>query len=333
MVNVSPDIFMEAAMAYQKTAAMKAAIDLKLFTAIGSAARSAEEIASRTSASARGIRILCDYLVVQCFLKKTGQQYELTPVSQAFLDSRSPSYMGGVIEFVAAPELMRLFLEDPASFVRKGGSPGLSHLASDHPMWVTFAKAMVPLMAPSAAAIAVEVGAWPTKPRKVLDIAAGHGVFGIAVARAAPDAQIVAVDWDRVLAVARENAAKADITNRYRTMAGSAFEIDWGTGYDLVLLTNFLHHFNPDTCVALLQKVRRSLTPQGKTLAVEFVPNEDRVSPPMPAAFAFTMLGSTPSGNAFTLSELTEMGRAAGFKRVTVSALPPTPQSLVAFET
>jgi hypothetical protein len=67
-------------------------------------------------------------------------------------------------------------------------------------------------------------------------------------------------------------------------------------------------------------------------LAVEFVPNEDRVSPPFPAMFAFMMLGSTPSGDAYTAREFEQMGRAAGFERVRVDPLPPTPQSLVTFE-
>ncbi len=68
--------------------------------------------------------------------------------------------------------------------------------------------------------------------------------------------------------------------------------MDWGSGYDLVLLTNSLHHFDQETCVGLLKRARKSLGEKGRVLAVEFVPNEDRVSPPFPAMFSSMMLGS-----------------------------------------
>jgi cyclopropane fatty-acyl-phospholipid synthase-like methyltransferase len=140
------------------------------------------------------------------------------------------------------------------------------------------------------------------------------------------------MDWQAVLEAARENAAQAGLSDRYRTLPGSAFDVDWGTGYDLVLLANFLHHFDRDACVGLLRKARRSLSDAGRVLAVEFVPNEDRVSPPFPAMFSFMMLASTSGGEAFTAREFEEMGRAAGFARVDVRPLPPSPQSLVLFE-
>jgi CheY-like chemotaxis protein len=125
---------------------------------------------------------------------------------------------------------------------------------------------------------------------------------------------------------------RSRVVDRYRTVPGSAFEVDWGSGYDLVLLTNFLHHFDQETCVGLLERARRSLGEGGRVLAVEFVPNEDRVSPPFPAMFAVMMLGSTPSGDAYAAREFEEMGRAAGFARIRVDPLPPSPQSLVTFE-
>ena len=190
----------------------------------------------------------------------------------------------------------------------------------------------MPFVAPCAEAIAAEVATWPTTPRKVLDIAAGHGMFGIAVANALLEAEIVAIDWEPVLVVARQNAEYAGIANRYRTIAGSAFDVDWGGDYDLVLLPNFLHHFDHATCVGLLEKVSQSLAPNGKILAVEFVPNEDRISPYVPAVFAFHMLAVTPGGDAFTAKELDAMAREARFKGATVTSIAGSPESLVTIE-
>lgn len=332
MSDVSPELFVDSVLSYMKTAAIKSAVGLNLFTEIASGADSAEVLAKKTGAAPRGLAILCDYLTVNGFLEKSGERYALTPSSQAFLDARSPAYMGRVVEFLASPEMIGLFLENPLSYVRQGGSEGLANVAPNNPIWVQFAKAMTAFMAPVAQGVAQHVAAWPQAPRRVLDIAAGHGLFGISVAQALPNAEITAVDWEGVLAVARKNAERGGVAARYRTIVGSAFEVDWGKDYDLVMLPNFLHHFDFETCAAFLKKVKGSLAPAGRAFAVEFVPDEDRISPHLPAIFSFVMLGSTPKGQAYTAAELDKMARAAGYKGASVIPLPPSPQSLVLFD-
>ncbi|MBM3459656.1 MAG: class I SAM-dependent methyltransferase, partial [Armatimonadetes bacterium] len=90
-------------------------------------------------------------------------------------------------------------------------------------------------------------------------------------------------------------------------------EADPGSNYDVVLLTNFLHHFAVPTCEQLLRRVHGWLKPEGVVVTLEFVPNEDRVSPPGPAAFSLVMLATTEAGDAYTFSELDSMFRNAGF--------------------
>ncbi|HWT60404.1 MAG TPA: class I SAM-dependent methyltransferase, partial [Rhizobium sp.] len=184
----------------------------------------------------------------------------------------------------------------------------------------------------SAKILADEISGLGKPFKKVLDIAAGPGLFGIEIAKALPSAEIVAVDWAAVLELSRQNAERAGVADRYRTIAGSAFDVDWGTDYDLVLLPNFLHHFDLPTCAGLLRKIIASLAGDGRIVAVDFVPNEDRVSPPFPAAFSWEMLAGTPAGQAYTQNELTEMARLAGLTGVTVKPMPPTPASLILFE-
>ena len=154
-------------------------------------------------------------------------------------------------------------------------------------------------------------------------------MFGIEIAKQNPQAHVTGLDWAPVLRVALENARKAGVQDRYDMLAGSAFEVDFGGPYDTVLLTNFLHHFDVDTCVGLLKKVRGSLKPGGCAATLEFVPNEDRVSPPMPAAFSMTMLASTAAGDAYTFGDLSEMHSRAGFSSIKAHPVAMSPHTVV----
>jgi len=328
--QLSPQLFFETVNAYQRTEALKAAVELDLFSAMGEGKQTAQELARRCNTSERGMRILCDYLVVVGFLTKQADRYTLTPESAMFLDRRSPGYMGGAIEFLLSPMLTDHF-KDLAANVRKGGTVMTEEgtLAPEHPVWVRFARAMAPMMGLPAQLMAGLVAGTSSQKMKVLDLAAGHGLFGINVAQQNPNAEVVAVDWPNVLEVAKENAEAAGVSGRYKTIAGSAFDVEYGTGYNLVLLTNFLHHFDTATCEKLLKRVSAALAQDGRAATLEFVPNEDRISPPTAAAFSLMMLGSTPSGDAYTFSELDRMFRNAGFRRNEIHPLPPTFQQVV----
>ena len=312
----SPQLFFQTANAYQRSHALKAAVELDLFTAIAEGKDTVQALAKRCGVAERGVRILADYLTIQGFLIKEGNRYKLTPDSAVFLDRKSPAYMGSVLDFLHAPKFTEAF-QDLTEAVRKGGTVAgeSGTVAPEHPLWVEFAKSMIPMMAQSAGEIARLVSQTQPGVKKVLDIAAGHGLFWIEIAKACPDAQIVALDWPNVLTVAQDFARQAGIHSRYRTIAGDAFQQDFGTGYDLVLLTNFLHHFSPSTCETLLRKIHRCLAPGGRVITLEFVPNDDRVTPPPVAEFALIMLATTPDGDAYTLKEYEQMFHAAGFAR------------------
>jgi SAM-dependent methyltransferase len=316
--------------AYQETEALRAAIQLDLFTAIDEGAGDARSIAARCHASPRGVRILCDYLTIIGFLTKQDETYRLTADTAFFLSRKSPANITSTIGFLHEARLRERFA-DLADSVRKGGTAldASGIMAADHPIWVEFARSMAPLMTMPAQMITQVLNASEREQWKVLDIAAGHGMFGIMLARTNPNAQIYAVDWEKVLEVAHQNAIRAGVSARYHTIPGSAFDVDFGNGYDVVLLTNFLHHFSPATNETLLRKVHAALKPGGRAVTLEFVPNDDRVSPPGAAAFSLMMLGGTAEGDAYTFAELDTMFRKAGFAGNERHALPGGFQSLV----
>jgi SAM-dependent methyltransferase len=326
----SAEIVFDTLYAFQRSAALKSAIDLDVFTVIDGGDETASAMATRCGASERGLRILCDYLSTLGLLTKSDGTYHLTPESASFLSKRSPAYLGTAARFLLRPELRRNF-EDLTEAVRRGGVPpsGNDSVAGENPIWVEFARSMGPMMAPAAHAIADLVAG--TDALKVLDIAAGHGLFGITIAQRNPLAEIVAADWPTVLAVASEHARSAKVQDRYRTLPGDAFKVDFPGDFDVALVTNFLHHFDPLTCTTFLKKVYAALRPGGRVVVLEFVPNPDRVSPPIPARFSLAMLAGTPSGDAYTLAELQGQLQGAGFRDVSAHALP-TPETVLLAE-
>ena len=316
--------------AYQRSAALRAAIDLDLFTSIGNGAATSDELAAQTGAAARGLRILCDYLSVIGFLTKAGDAYRLTLTSAVFLNGKSPACMASAARFLNAPKLMAGFANFTDT-VRRGGTQlgtgGVNE--AEFSEWVTFAESMTPLMLNSRSAIAGLCSQTNGRGIRVLDVAAGHGLFGIAVAGSVRNAEITAQDWPNVLQVALRNAKQAGIENRYRLLPGNVFDVDLGEGYDVILLTNLLHHFDKASCTQILKKIHRALSDDGRLINLEFVPNEDRVTPPIPATFSLMMLGLTSAGDAYTAREHEEMLADAGFDKPAVIPVAQAPQTLL----
>ena len=329
-VPPNPGLVFDMLNAHQRTAALKTAIELDLFRAVGEGPGDVASIARHCSASERGTRILCDFLTLNGVLTKEHGCYRHSPTSAAFLDPRSPSSVASIAQFLGNPA-MREPYDNLTEIVRTGHTvlPGEGSVEPENPIWVQFAETMAPMMVPLAAPLAQLVLEGRSGPMTVLDIAAGHGLFGIEIAKQNSEARITGQDWGAVLRVALDNARKAGVDARYDTLPGSAFDVDFGGPFDAVLLTNFLHHFDPPTCVSLLKKVRGVLRPGARAATLEFVPNEDRVSPPIPAAFSMVMLASTATGDAYPLSELKAMYQEAGFSGVTAHPIPMSAHTVV----
>jgi hypothetical protein len=211
----SPVLFFDTINAYQRTEALRAAIELDLFTRIAAGARTAEQLATACQASPRGIRILANYLTTLGFLRKGDEQYELTGDVEVFLNRKSPAYLGGTLEFLLTPQLKESFQQLTAA-VRRGGTATSDEgtVSHDNPIWVAFARAMAPMMHLPARMLVDLVGGDRERPIRVLDVAAGHGIFGVSIAERYPHAHITVPDWPNVLAVAMEYAKQAGVAER-----------------------------------------------------------------------------------------------------------------------
>lgn len=326
MSEPNPGLIWDTITAHQRSAALKAGVDLGVFNALGEGPLTAAELATKASVPERGMRILCDYLAIHDLIGKTGNRFAHTPTSAAFLDIRSPASMAPTLPFMMNDKIMSAF-RSLTETIRQGSTVLKEPLAGEEVSeWVTFARSMQPMMANSAEFIADMVMQNGT-PTKVLDIAASHGLFGFAVARRAQGCQLVVQDFPSVLEVTSENARAAGIP--ITLLPGSAFTADLGTGYDAVLVTNLFHHFSMEDNIQLMKRFHAAMRPGARMMVLEFVPNADRLTPPAAASFSMMMLGNTTSGDAYTMAEYGQMLDAAGFGAREVMDVPMSAQQLI----
>ncbi len=263
-------------------------------------------------------------------LHKHGDRYELTADAKVFLDRKSPAYLGGAVSFMLAPEMKESFHQLTAA-VRRGGTAISDEgtVSHDNPIWVEFARAMAPMMQMPA-----RVAGGPGRRRYRATAARARCRCGARVVWHHDRGSLSPGPRHRTRLAQcaggrKENARRAGVAERHALRPGSAFDVDWGGPYDIVLLTNFLHHFDLPTCEQLAAKAYAALAPGGRALTLEFIPEPDRITPPSTANFALVMLATTAHGDAYTFAELDATFARAGFVRSEFHALPPTTQQAV----
>lgn len=323
--------FFDAALSYLRTAAMIAAVKLRLFEHVGTEGKTIAALAQLTGSDPRGIRILCEAMQAMGFLELENDVFRMSAQMKSLVGSPASDSLLGTIQYLAGPELVRQIMFDPESYVRSGGRKEDSVLAVDHAVWDVFARSMVPLAQFTAKRLVNYIRASRLTPAVVLDIAAGHGYYGIEIGAAFPDARVTGLDWPEVIRHAAQNARENGLGDRYTALAGSAFTAEWGGPYDTILMVNFLHHFGTDEIVTLLQRAREYLAPDGQIHIVDFIPG--RSGPDQfQSLFSFWMLATTPGGEAHSMQAIGELAEQSGFRVVAEQALKPTNQSVISLQ-
>ena len=163
-------------------------------------------------------------------------------------------------------------------------------------------------------------------PFPVLDIGAGSGVWGIALAQQSPHVKILAVDWPKVLEVTKRMVERHGLAERLQTSPGDLLEADFGRGHFLATIGHVLHSEGRERSRRLLKKVYDALAPGGTVAIAEFMPNDDRTGPPNALIFTVNMLVHTTEGDTFTFKEMSAWLREAGFRNPRLLDAPaPSP--------
>jgi len=324
---VTPERIMQFAWGYTPPLILEAAIRHRVFDVLDAGPKTLKETAAATGASERGLRIIMNALVGLNFLAKTdGQRYALTPESEAFLVSTKPAFHGGFLKHTSQ-QLIPHWLQ--LNEVVRTGKPATSvnQEGAGSDFFQQFVADIFPLSYPAAMTLAkhLALGNSGTEVR-VLDIAAGSGVWGIALAQTSERVTVTAVDWIGVLPATQAMVARFGLTSRFRFVDGDLNSVDFGQGHTIATLGHILHSEGETRSKALLQKVFGALAPGGTIAIAEFLVNADRTGPVMPLLFAGNMLVNTDEGDTFSFEEISGWLSEAGFTNARLLEVPgPSP--------
>jgi C-methyltransferase len=324
--NLDPTPILQMLQANQVTAVLQTAINLGIFAALADGPRTADAVAAKIECPAHTTGIVLDALSLHGLVSRRGPSYELTPLTRAFLVPGGPSYLGDLANIFASPVLWE-GMSRMTEAVRTGGSV-LSQPAEtpSHPFWETFARSSAGLAFPAAAALAAQVAPLVAERKRlrVLDVAAGSGIYGHTLLRT-PGVEVTFLDWPNVLEETRAWAGRLGVDPaRTHYLPGSVFEADLGGPYDVIVASHIYHHFDRATCQRLTRRLAGALAPGGRLAVHDFVTGP-ALENPAATLFSLVMLVWTRSGKAYGLDDYAAWFMEAGLEKPIPHPLPGMP--------
>ena len=301
--------------AFQESRILLTAIELDLFEALGAGAGAAD-VATALGSDPRATEMLLNALAALGLVEKRGGVFRNTPETAQHFTRRSP-------DDVRMAMMHTVHLWDTWSTltecVRKGTTLGRRPAGTED--WTgAFIAAMHANASRRAMAVveAVDVAG----ARKMLDVGGGSGAYSIAFAQASPALRAEILDVGDVVPIARRHIAEAGLEDRVTVREGDLGSSDFGTGFDLVLISAICHMLSEDENRALVAKTHAALGAGGRMVISDFILDPDRDGPRMAAMFALNMLVGTRHGNTYTEAEYAAWMRDAGFSGIRRVALP-----------
>ena len=307
---------MRLANAFSESQTLLAANDLDVFTVIGSAGRTADEVARRCQADPEGMFLLLNALVGLGLLTLRIERYYNTRLARRHLDRRSPEAISNLLWLLG--HHWKDWTDIPHAI--RHGRPGWDPITETSEFRRRFSLAMhersFMLAEPTVATFRL-----PPKTRRFLDLGGGPGSYAIALVKCYPRAQGVVLD--QTVTVARQLIRKHRLQHRLQVRQGSLFTADLGSGYDAVLVANVIHDFNEKENRILLKRVLEALRPGGKVFIVEFFLGDSLTRPAKASVFSVMMYKFTASGRCYSWKETEGWLRELGFGRFTHHSVTP----------
>jgi len=315
--GVLPDDLNRTLRGFQESRVLLTAVELDLFTAVGSGA-SAAEVAARVHSDPRATEMLLNALVAMGWLLKQGSSYGNSPATAKHFVAGSAD--DGRAATLHLAHLWRTW-STLTDCVRAGTSVHHQEIAERGEDWTQAFIAAMHRNARARAPLVVDAVGTEDVTR-MLDVGGGSGAYSIAFASAQENLQVDLLDLADVLPITHGHIASAGLTGRVRTRPGDLRVDQLGEGYDLVLVSAICHMLSADENRDLLQRCFQASVPKGRVVIQDFILDPDRTGPKWAALFALNMLVGTQAGNTYTEAEYATWLKEAGFQEVRRVRLP-----------
>ncbi len=302
--------------AYKTTSLLRTGINLGIFDGLADGPVGADTLAGRLGTDPRGTRLLLNALAAIKLVQPVDDGFQLAPGAEALLVTKSPDYFGHMAKIVSSDWEWDT-LKNLSDAVRSGGTVLDVHAETPgYPYWEDFATYATFATNPTAELMADVLVKW-AKDRPtldILDVACGHGLYGFSVAARDERTRLWDLDWPNVLPVANEHARRLGLQDRVQNIPCDMFTVPLGGPYDVVMITNVLHHFSEERATELLSRLHGAVKPDGRIAIVGFtVSDKPPAEDPAPHLFSILMLAWTHQGEVHATSTYDRMLTASGF--------------------
>jgi ubiquinone/menaquinone biosynthesis C-methylase UbiE len=325
--QVTSERLQQFSFAYAPPLIISAAVSNKIFDTLENGAKTVEQVSNETGASVRGARAIMNALVGLDLLKKDRNgKYSLSPESEAFLISNKPGTLATFFSSIL-PQLNSRWLR--LSDAVRNGRPVVAVNQEDEgtEFFGQLVENIIPMSYPGGQKLADHLKLSQAKSDlRVLDLAAGSGIWGIALVQKSPRVRVTAVDWAGMIPTTKRITKKFGVRDRFDFVEGDLLEANFGTGHDIAVLGHILHSEGEQRSRQLLKKTFGALKPGGTIAIAEWLVNDRRTEPTHSLMFAVQMLVNTERGDTFSFKEIKNWLEGVGFKRVRkVEAPGPSP--------
>lgn len=263
------------------------------------------DLARVISTDPRATEVLLNALTALRLVRKQGGRYRNASLSAKFLVSGMPHYQGDILKH--ADNLWQSWSH--LDTVVKTGKPAPKS-NFDHQAFIRGMHNIAELIAPLVIRAINMQGV-----DHALDLGGGPGTYAMEMRRQGAVC-VTHFDLPAATAIARDMTEQAGL-NGIVFRSGDVLNDDLGAGYDLILLSQFIHAFSPYETLQIFAKARQALTPGGRIAVQEFPLNPSHTSPTQGALFNVNMLVNTPGGRCYPVQEIRRLLKQSGFVRAT----------------
>jgi SAM-dependent methyltransferase len=312
--TLTPERLMQFVFGFAPPIIIETGLRLSVFDVLEHGAKTIEELCGEIRVSERGLRIFMNALVgLELLTRDDCGRYSLTPEASDFLVSDKPTFHGAFFLLTSEPMLSEW--RKLPEIVRSGRPTHHINQPGDGvPFFLRFVEEIFTIHYPGAAQLAEALAVSDAQASlSVLDLAAGSGVWSIALAQRSPQVHVTAVDWEGVLAVTRKVTSRLGVANQYRFVAGDLLKADFGAGHAIATAGHIIHSEGEERSRRLFKKTFDALAPGGTLAIADILVDASRAAPLPALIFAVNMLVNSDHGDTFSFEEISEWLRDAGF--------------------